>query len=579
MPAFSPPAPGATDTAKGPVLSFSDVSVTFETERGDVTALREFDLDVREGEIVAVVGESGSGKSVSMRAAMGVLPPSARVSGQIRFGETELVGLNENRFAALRGKDLAMIFQEPSVALSPVFTIGQQLVETFRLHEDMSKRASHVYAIEMLDSVGLPDPAGRMASYPHQLSGGQKQRVTIAMALAMRPKVIIADEPTTALDVTVQAAILDLLRDCRDQHGSTIVLITHNMGVVADLADRVVVMREGRIIEEGTTERIFAAPTERYTRELIAAVPMLPEPSFGPAEDPPPAPEPSGEPVLSVENLKVTYGSGRKAFTAIDDVTFSLEPGRLLGLVGESGSGKSTIAQCLAGLLMPTSGKVTLLGEDLAAVRGRARRRLTGSIGVVFQDPRASIYPRRTVGEAISEPLDIHRVGTPKSRAAQVAKMLEAVRLPSAFARRYPHELSGGQRQRVAIARALALDPAVVIADEPTSALDVSVQASVIELLRELIRELGFGCVLISHDLAVVAAVADDIVVLKSGRIAESGHSQTVLTTPKTAYTQQLVASVPVPDPVLQQRRRSKRHAALTDAQSRRQADEVGAVG
>ncbi|BCI55198.1 putative oligopeptide ABC transporter, ATP-binding protein [Mycolicibacterium litorale] len=539
------------------MLSFADVSVTFTTERGTAQALRGFDLDVREGEIVAVVGESGSGKSVSMRAAMGLLPPSAAVSGQIRFGGTDLVGLDESRFSALRGKDLAMIFQEPSVALSPVYSIGQQLVETFRLHQDMSRDESRSYAVQMLASVGLPDPEKRLKSFPHQLSGGQKQRVTIAMALAMRPKVIIADEPTTALDVTVQAAVLDLLRECRDQHGSTIVLITHNMGVVADLADRVVVMRDGRIVEQGTTEQIFAAPAEPYTRELIAAVPTIPQPSS--VEQAEPEPEQTAAPVLSVEDLRVTYGSGRHAVTAVDGVSFTLGPGRLLGLVGESGSGKSTIAQCLTGLLTPTSGRITLLGQDLGTVRGRARRELTGSLGVVFQDPRASIYPRRTVAEAIREPLDIHRVGTPRSRAERVVKMLDAVHLPTSFADRFPHELSGGQRQRVAIARALAMDPALVIADEPTSALDVSVQAHVVELLRELIGELGFGCVLITHDLGVVATVADDIVVLQSGSVAEAGRARDVLTRPQSSYTQQLVASVPVPDPVVQRRRRSER--------------------
>ncbi len=545
------------EATRDSVLSFADVSVDFTTERGTVAALRGFDLDVREGEIVAVVGESGSGKSVSMRAAMGLLPPSATVGGQIRFGDTELVGLDESRFSTLRGKDLAMIFQEPSVALSPVYSIGQQLVETFRLHQDMSRTESRTYAVEMLESVGLPDAEKRLKSFPHQLSGGQKQRVTIAMALAMRPKVIIADEPTTALDVTVQAAVLDLLRECRDQHGSTIVLITHNMGVVADLADRVVVMKDGRIIEHGFTEQIFAAPTEQYTRELIAAVPTIPEQSLVKAAEP--GPETSAAPVLSVENLRVTYGSGRHAVTAVDGVSFTLAPGRLLGLVGESGSGKSTIAQCLTGLLTPTDGTITLLGQDLARVKGRARRALTGSLGVVFQDPRGSIYPRRTVAEAIREPLDIHHVGTTKSRAERVATMLDAVHLPTSFAERFPHELSGGQRQRVAIARALAMNPALVIADEPTSALDVSVQAHVIELLRELIGELGFGCVLISHDLGVVATIADDIVVLQSGSVAESGRARDVLTNPASPYTQQLVASVPVPDPVIQRRRRSER--------------------
>lgn len=389
----------------------------------------------------------------------------------------------------------------------------------------------------------------------------------------MRPKVIIADEPTTALDVTVQAAVLELLRECRDKHGSTIVLITHNMGVVADLADRVVVMRDGKIVETGATEQIFASPAEQYTRELIAAVPRIPEASVAQVTETPPAPLVA--PVLSVENLRVIYGSGRKAVRAVDGVSFDLGEGRLLGLVGESGSGKSTIAQCLSGLLLPTSGAVTVLGENLATVKGKARRRLTGSLGVVFQDPRASIYPRRTVAEAVREPLDIHKVGTPKSRASRVAEMLDAVHLPTSFADRFPHELSGGQRQRVAIARALALDPALVIADEPTSALDVSVQARVVELLRELMGELGFACVLITHDLGVVATVADDIVVLQAGRIAESGSAPAVLGNPENAYTQQLVASVPVPDPVVQRRRR----AELLETLVGRQRDRVGAVG
>ncbi|GGK59063.1 ABC transporter ATP-binding protein [Nocardia camponoti] len=538
---------------KTAALSVSGLSVTFSTDAGPVDAVRDVSYAVYPGEVLAIVGESGSGKSVSSRTAMGLLPASARVSGLVTVGDRPVTGLNEKQLTALRGGDVAMIFQEPSRALDPLFTVGFQLAEALRAHSSMGRKAARAKAIELLGLVGLPDPDQRVDFYPHQLSGGQKQRVMIAIAIACEPKVIIADEPTTALDVTVQAEILDLLRDLRDRIGSAIVLITHNMGVVADLADRVVVMRAGEVVEEAPVDELFAAPKAEYTRALLAAVPHLGASSSSRA-----AVDVSVDPVLDVRDLVVTFPGafGKPAFRAVDSVSFVIRPGETLGLVGESGSGKSTIGRCVAGLQRPHSGQVLIDSHDIVGRSERALRPIRQRLGFVFQDPAGSLNPRMTVGDCIAEPLVVHGVGDRASRAARVRHLLDDVRLPAGTEGRYPHELSGGQRQRVSLARALVLDPDLIIADEPTSALDVSVQADVLTLFTELQAGCGWACLFISHDLAVVDQVSDRIMVLREGKCVEEGDNESILRAPAQEYTQRLVAAVPVPDPVRQRARR-----------------------
>ncbi|MFB7877716.1 dipeptide ABC transporter ATP-binding protein [Nocardia sp. NPDC056064] len=537
-----------------PALSVDGLSVTFATDGGPVEAVREVSYEVFPGEVLAIVGESGSGKSVSARPAIGLLPHTARVRGLVRVGDRAVTAMTERQLTALRGGAVSMIFQEPARALDPLFTVGFQLAEALRAHSGMGRKAARARAIELLGTVGLPDPRHRVDYYPHQLSGGQKQRVMIAVAIACEPKVIIADEPTTALDVTVQAEILDLLRDLRDRLGSAIVLITHNMGVVADLADRVVVMRAGEVVEEAPVDELFAAPRAEYTRALLAAVPHL-----GAAGERP-VPDPAAEPVLEVRDLVVEFPGpfGRPAFRAVDEVGLVIRPGETLGLVGESGSGKSTIGRCVAALQRPSAGQVLVRGQDIAALSQRRLRPIRRRFGFVFQDPAGSLNPRLTIGECVAEPLAVHKVGTRSGIRDRVRQLLDDVRLPAGTERRYPHELSGGQRQRASLARALVLGPDLLVADEPTSALDVSVQAAVLELFAELQRECGWACLFISHDLAVVDQLADRIVVLREGRCVEQGDREQILRHPVDPYTRRLVAAVPVPDPVRQRARRGE---------------------
>ncbi|MFI6997443.1 ABC transporter ATP-binding protein [Nocardia sp. NPDC050175] len=559
--------PVVTDRSK-PALSIESLSVTFATDAGPVYAVTDVSYEVFPGEVLAIVGESGSGKSVSSRTAMGLLPLTARVRGLVTLGTEAITSMNERQLTALRGGAISMVFQEPGLALDPLFTVGFQICEALRAHSKMSKKDAKARAIELLRMVGLPDPEHRVDYYPHQLSGGQKQRVVIAIAIACEPKVIIADEPTTALDVTVQAEILELLRDLRDRIGSAIVLITHNMGVVADLADRVVVMRNGKVVEQAPVDELFASPKEDYTRALLAAVPHLgtEQLAHGPAEEV----APTAEPVLEVCDLVVEFpGSfGRPAFRAVDDVNLCIGPGETLGLVGESGSGKSTIGRCVAALQRPTSGLVKIRGQDIAGMSGRKMKPIRRRFGFVFQDPASSLNPRLTVGECVAEPLLVHKMGSGAEIKARVRKLLDDVQLPAGTERRYPHELSGGQRQRASLARALVLDPDLLVADEPTSALDVSVQAAVLELFGQLQRECGWACLFISHDLAVVDQLADRIVVLRNGAVVEQGDRDRILRAPTEEYTQRLVAAVPVPDPVEQRRRRAETAALFANAAS-----------
>lgn len=533
-------------TPRESALSVQSLSVSFVTDAGEVDAVTEVSFEVFPGEVLAVVGESGSGKSVSVRSAIGLLPDTARVDGHVVLGGQDVTTLNDKAWAGLRGNKISMVFQEPGSALDPLFTIGYQIVEALRAHSGadgkrMSSKDAKARAIELLTMVGLPNPEQRFSYYPHELSGGQKQRVMIAIAISCEAKVIIADEPTTALDVTVQAEILELLRDLKDRLGCAIVLITHSMGVVSDLADRVVVMQNGRVVEEAPVAQLFDAPEDEYTKKLLAAVPTLAAVESDKTVDT------SGEPVLDVSQLVVQFsgGVGSSAFRAVDDVSLTIHRGETLGLVGESGSGKSTIGRCVAALQKPTSGSVTVMGQNIAGVSERKLKPLRKRFGFVFQDPSASLNPRLTVGQCIAEPMIVHKYGSKDAIAARTTELLDAVQLPSGTDKRYPHELSGGQRQRVSLARALVLGPDLVVADEPTSALDVSVQAAVLDLFEALQQEFGFACLFISHDLAVVDRVAHRVVVLRGGKVVEQGTPWKILRSPEEEYTKKLLAAIP----------------------------------
>ncbi len=540
-------------TSTNPALDIVDLSVTFATETGPVDAVREVSLRIEPGEIVALVGESGSGKSTVAFAAMRLLSGNATATGRIEYDGIDILapGTVTRDF---RGRTAAMVFQEPATALNPLMRVGDQVAAAVRNHQPVSRAEAARQAVQLLARVGIPEPEKRARSFPFQLSGGQRQRVVIALAIANSPKVLIADEPTTALDVTVQAEILDLLRRLVAETAMAVLLVTHNMGVVADLADRVAVMRHGRIVELGATADVLLAPEAEYTRQLLAAVPRLQLEHRGG----PDAARPDAEPVLSLTDVSVLYGRGASAVHALKSVSFDLRPGETLGVVGESGSGKSTAARVALGLITPAAGTVRLFGQDMGRLGTRARRRIQGELGVVLQDPVASLDPRLTVGECIAEPMRVHR-GKVDDPGRRVRELLDAVQLPASVLGRSPYELSGGQRQRVSIARALTLDPRLVIADEPTSALDVSVQASVLAVLRELQDDFGFACLFVSHDLAVIQQIARRVVILLSGVVEEAGPVGETLITPHSAYTRQLLDAVPSPDPVQQRHRRELR--------------------
>jgi len=551
------------------VVDIRNLGVSFSTDAGAVKAVDDVSLSVERGEVLAIVGESGSGKTVTAKTILGLLPETATTRGAVLLSnregsrQSDVIALSKQRLRDIRGTDVAMVFQEPSTALNPVYTVGWQIMEGLRAHGEISKKEARAKAIDILGRVGIPDPEERVDHYPHQFSGGQKQRVVIAMALVLDPGVIVADEPTTALDVTVQAEILDLLRRCRDEFGTAIVLITHNMGVVADLADRVAVMYQGRIVEEADVKTLFAAPKHEYTKALLAAVPYVGHGTVRAAER---AAERSAgwaeqTPVVEARGLEIVYPGrfGREGFRAVDGVDLVIRPGEVLGLVGESGSGKTTIGRAIAGLTRVTGGSLKVLGAEMNGIRERKFRPLRSRIGFVFQDPASSFNPLLTIAECVAEPLVIHgRARDAASARKRVDELLEAVQLPRAYGDRFPHELSGGQRQRASLARALALGPELLIADEPTSALDVSVQARVLELFGELQLEFGFASLFISHDLAVVDLLADRIAVLYHGKLVEEGTGVEVLGAPKDEYTQRLLASLPVPDPIAQAERREE---------------------
>jgi peptide/nickel transport system ATP-binding protein len=532
------------------VLSVRDLQVSARSDHGLIPLVEGLSFDLHRGETLAIAGESGSGKSITSLACMGLLPaPAVRVTGgSIRFGETELTRLPEKKMQEMRGARIAMIFQEPMTALNPVMSIGRQLVEAIRAHEPLSVVQARARALEAVKAVRLSQPEKRLEQYPHELSGGMRQRVMIAMAIALRPAVLIADEPTTALDVTVQREVLDLLRDLQKELGTAVILITHDMGVVAEMADRVIVMRKGKMVETAPTVDLFDAPKEQYTRDLLAAVPRL----GGGASRPEPV---SRDVLVRYDDVSVNFpirqgllGRVAARVHAVEHVSLEIFRGETLSLVGESGCGKSTMAKALVGLV-PHAGRVEINGQAIGDLDTKGRKAIRRDLQIVFQDPMAALDARMTVGELIREPLVIHGIGTAAEQKARVHELLERVELSSTVYNRYPHQFSGGQRQRICIARALALKPKLIICDESVAALDVSIQAKVLDLLRDLQKESGVTYLFISHDMAVVENISDRVAVMYLGQIVEMGTRAQLFGNPQHPYTKRLLAAVPVPDP------------------------------
>lgn len=581
---------GAGVVVGAPVLEVTDLSVDFGVDNVWVPAAKKLNYSIKAGEVLAIVGESGSGKSASSMAILDLLPQNSRVQGSIKLEGRELTGLSPQQMRRMRGRQVAVIFQEPMTALNPVYTVGFQIVETLRIHFGMSPHEAKERALELLDMVELPDPVKAFNSYPHQLSGGQRQRAMIAQSISCDPKLLIADEPTTALDVTVQAEILELIRSLRDRLDSAILLITHDMGVVADLADNIVVMRKGDIVEAGTVKEVFDAPQHPYTIALLEAVPHLgqredeeidttaalaagtenPDEEYAErirvneriaAAEHEKAEMDKRKVVVDFEKVAIEYPKhGRvPAFRAATDIDLTIHEGEVVGLVGESGSGKTTLGRAAIGLLPIHSGKLVVAGQDISNAGRDEIRKLHRNVGIVFQDPSSSLNPRLQIADSIGEPLRLAKGLKGQQLANEVDRLLDSVELPRAYRSRFPHELSGGQKQRVGIARALSLKPQVLIADEPTSALDVSVQARVLELMQQLQKEMNFACLFITHDLAVIDVLADRIAVMHHGNLVEVGTRDEILRYPKEAYTQRLLAAVPLPDPEQQRARRALR--------------------
>ncbi|QIA20868.1 ABC transporter ATP-binding protein [Mesorhizobium sp. AA22] len=552
--AFAP----AVSVAAGPVLEISGLTVSVRGEDGEREVVSNLSLTLARGETLCIAGESGSGKSMTALAIMQLLPqPAARIeSGTIRLrdidrGDIDLAGLDERRMRRIRGDRIAMIFQEPMTSLNPVLSIGRQLVESIEAHTGLSRAEARRRAIEALKAVRIPEAESRLKQFPHELSGGMRQRVMIAMALALKPDVLIADEPTTALDVTVQGEVLELLRDLQREHGTSVILITHDMGVVAEMADRVVIMRHGRMVEQGTAADIFSRPQADYTRELLAAVPRI---GTGVGRRKSVEAEMPGS-VAVVNDLHVHFdlrggffGQVNRRVHAVEGVSFSIAPHETLALVGESGCGKSTTAKALAGLV-PYHGDIVIGGRNLAGLGRDQRKAVRRDVQMIFQDPYASLDPRMRVGDLVAEPLLIHDIASKEERSQLVAALFERVGLSADQMELYPHEFSGGQRQRICIARALALRPKLIIADESVSALDVSVQARVLDLLKELQREFAIAYLFISHDMAVVENISDRVAVMYLGQIVEMGTRDQVFSNPRHPYTKRLIEAVPVPDP------------------------------
>ncbi|MED5500030.1 MAG: ABC transporter ATP-binding protein [Pseudomonadota bacterium] len=538
--------PGPGD---GRVLSVEHLSIDISHEHDTQRVVDDLSFTLRAGRTLCIAGESGSGKSLSSLAIMGLLPKVARLpSGAILYGERDLLELPERAMQRLRGRDIAMIFQEPMTSLNPMMTVGQQLEETIRRHKLAEGGQARRRALEMLDAVRVPHDEQRLKQHPHELSGGMRQRVMIAMAMVCHPKVLIADEPTTALDVTIQAQILELMRELQREFDTALLMITHDMGVVAEMADDVVVMNRGVVEESAPARALFTDPQSAYTRKLLAAVPRL-----GTAAVRPLASE-THAPVLTVEGLRVRFPVKRRSpfetrreVCAVEDVNFTLNAGETLGIVGESGCGKSTTGKALMNMLDYT-GSVRFEGRELNGLRGAALKAVRRDIQMIFQDPFAALNSRKSVGDLIGEPLLVHGLADAAERRRRVAELLEQVGLPAEVALRYPHQFSGGQRQRICIARALALNPKVIIADEAVSALDVSVQAQVLALLEDLQQRLNLSYLFISHDMAVIEQISHRVAVMYAGQIVEIGSCQQVLHDPRHPYTQRLLSAVPMPD-------------------------------
>jgi len=538
------------------ILKVENYNVEFWVDGEWYPAAIDMNYEVKASQVLAIVGESGSGKSSSSMGLMSLLASNARTSGSVQVKGTEMLGANNSLLRKFRGKEVAYIFQEPMTALNPVYTIGFQIVETIRTHSNVGPAEARQRAIELLTLVEIPNPEKSVDKFPHQLSGGQRQRAMIAQALACDPALLIADEPTTALDVTVQAEIIELMRNLKDKLNSAVLLITHDMGVVADLADEILVMKDGKTVEKGTADQIFNRPQHPYTQQLLAAVPKL---GFAAPRTLEVADNPA--PVLKLSDVTIEYPKrGRiPAFTAVKDFNLEIYPGEIVGLVGESGSGKTTVGRAAIGLLPIKTGSVQVVGQEIAGASHKDLRGIRRSTGIVFQDPASSLNPRLPIGESIGEPLFLANLAKGDELHRRVEDLLASVELPRSYRNRYPHELSGGQRQRVGIARALALAPDLLIADEPTSALDVSVQARFLDLLLDLQDKLKFACLFISHDLAVVDILSHRIAVMQHGVLVEQGMRDQILKNPQHEYTQRLISAVPVPDPALQ---KAKREAA-----------------
>lgn len=540
--------------SQGPVLDVRNLTTRVATAEGAKTIINDISFQLRLGETLCVAGESGSGKSVTSLSIMGLLPSSAKVtSGEIRLDGRDLLKLSDRQMQEVRGGDVAMIFQEPMTSLNPVMTVGAQLTEAITAHHDLRGAAARAKALEALDAVRMSESKRRLLQYPHELSGGMRQRVMIAMALSGNPKVLIADEPTTALDVTIQAQILALMNDLKKDFGTAVMLITHDMGVVAEMADRVVVMNGGRIVESQPVRDLFATPKETYTQELLAAVPQLGSTRGQKPEVKSDMPEQPA--IVEIRDLTVRFDIHGgllqrpvKRVHAVEKVSLDLFPGETLALVGESGCGKSTIGKSLANLI-PWSGSIRIAGQEIAGLSSDRMQAVRRNIQLVFQDPYAALNPRMTVGELVGEPLVIHRLAQGSELTDRVAELFRRVGLDPAMMDRHPHEFSGGQRQRICIARALSLGPKVIVADESVSALDVSVQAQVLDLLGELQAELGLSYLFISHDMAVVEQISHRVAVMFLGQIVETGPRDQVFENPLHPYTRRLMDAVPIADP------------------------------
>lgn len=556
----------------GPLLKVDNLRVSFISREREFEAVRGVSFEVNKGETLGIVGESGSGKSVTARSIMRLLPspPSLLKDGDIQFLGMDMVGKSDKEMENIRGKDISMIFQDPMTSLNPTIRIGNQMTETMLKHnKDLSKQTAKAEAIELLKLVGIPKPEARYSQYPHEFSGGMRQRAMIAMALSCRPKLLIADEPTTALDVTIQAQILNLMKNMQERFGTSIILITHDLGVVAGMCDRVVVMKDGEIVEKGTTEEIFEQPKHPYTIKLLNALPKLHE-----KKKAKPAPRISeninpNEPLLQVRSLKQHFDMGKgNALKAVDDISFFIKPGETLGLVGESGSGKSTTGRAILRLNEPTAGEILYQGIPVNQLNTKEMKMMRRHMQMIFQDPYASLNPRFKVLDIIGQALDIHKLVKSKAeRRERVEELLEMVGLDAAHAMRYPHEFSGGQRQRIGIARALAVEPKFIVCDEPLSALDVSIQAQIVKLLDNLQQRLGLTYLFIAHDLSMVKHISDRVAVMFGGKIVELAESEELYTNPQHEYTKSLLSAIPIPDPKIE---RQKKRILLEEQEQRR---------